>query len=152
MSSADTTVRPAEPRPKFGAQLGGKALVVVLSAAQFGRVRVMGSGPLTIGRARSSELRILDPQVSAEHCRITAVEGEIQPGAAEKTPPGTAASAQSGAAGGRYSIEDRGSTNGTFLNGRRIEGPVSLHYGDRIMIGSTILRFYVEEKPDRAAR
>ncbi len=123
MSGTDTTFRTDEPRPGFGAQLGVKALVVVLSPDQLGLARVIDLTSLTIGRGKTCELRILDPQVSSEHCRIAARQGG-------------------------YSIEDSGSTNGTFVNGRRIEGAQSLHYGDRITIGATIIRFYIEEKPD----
>jgi pSer/pThr/pTyr-binding forkhead associated (FHA) protein len=127
MSDSDTTVRDDEPRPGFRANLGARALVVVLSAERFGQSRVIGREPLTVGRGKDRALRIPDPAVSAEHCGIHAVDG------------------------GGYSIEDSGSTNGTFVNGRRIGGPVSLHYGDRITIGSTILRFFIEEKPEPTA-
>lgn len=40
---------------------------------------------------------------------------------------------------GRYSIEDLGSTNGTYVNGRAIETPVVLEPGDRIEVGATAL-------------
>lgn len=40
---------------------------------------------------------------------------------------------------GRYSIEDLGSTNGTYVNGRAIEGPVTLEPGDRIEVGGSAL-------------
>lgn len=35
-------------------------------------------------------------------------------------------------------LEDLGSTNGTYLNGRRIVGPEALTVGDRIQIGRTM--------------
>jgi len=35
---------------------------------------------------------------------------------------------------GRYLVEDSGSKNGTFLNGRRLAGPAPLQDGDRIRI------------------
>ena len=41
--------------------------------------------------------------------------------------------------GGGFTIEDLGSTNGTFLNGRRIAGAEILSPGDRIMVGATTL-------------
>ncbi len=49
---------------------------------------------------------------------------------------------------GRYSVEDLGSTNGTFVNrGRRlIPGNAhSLNDGDEIIVGKTFLRFYTNE-------
>jgi pSer/pThr/pTyr-binding forkhead associated (FHA) protein len=42
---------------------------------------------------------------------------------------------------GSYFIEDLGSTNGTFVNGRKINYPVELRNGDRINIGKTVLEF-----------
>jgi pSer/pThr/pTyr-binding forkhead associated (FHA) protein len=40
---------------------------------------------------------------------------------------------------GRFVIEDLGSTNGTYVNGRRIDVPTTLEVGDRIEIGATAL-------------
>ena len=38
-------------------------------------------------------------------------------------------------------IEDLGSTNGTYVNGDKLEGPVSLRSGDQIAIGDTVFEF-----------
>jgi pSer/pThr/pTyr-binding forkhead associated (FHA) protein len=122
---ARTMIQEGVPRQAFGARLGKKAFVVVVSSPQLGRLRVIGRTPVTLGRGRSCTLRLTDPTVSAQHCRVAA-RGD-----------------------GGYSLEDRGSTNGTMVNGRRIDGPVELRYGDRIRIGSTIVRFYVEELPEQ---
>ena len=43
----------------------------------------------------------------------------------------------------RYFIRDLASTNGTFVNGRRIRERHELHHEDRIRIGDTILQFTV---------
>lgn len=40
---------------------------------------------------------------------------------------------------GELWLEDLGSTNGTFLNERRIAAPVQVKRGDRVMVGRTIL-------------
>jgi serine/threonine-protein kinase len=70
---------------------------------------------LLIGREASQEGRLgQDAEISRQHARI----------------------ARSGAA---FSIEDLGSTNGTFVNGRRITGPEILSPGDRIQVGATTL-------------
>ena len=42
-------------------------------------------------------------------------------------------------ADGRYLIEDLGSTNGTYVNGRAVEGRVTLEAGDRIELGASAL-------------
>jgi predicted component of type VI protein secretion system len=41
-------------------------------------------------------------------------------------------------ADGRYTIEDLNSTNGTFVNGRKISTPVALREGDLIDLGDTV--------------
>ena len=43
----------------------------------------------------------------------------------------------------RYFIRDLASTNGTFVNGRRIRERHELHHQDRIRIGDTVLQFTV---------
>ncbi len=67
--------------------------------------------PCTIGRGKGSDLHISLDQVSRQHARL-----------------------QSGAGG--LTIEDLGSTNGTFVNLERISGPVPVLSGDRIHLGS----------------
>jgi pSer/pThr/pTyr-binding forkhead associated (FHA) protein len=50
-------------------------------------------------------------------------------------------------ADGRYLIEDLGSTNGTYVNGRAVEGPVTLETGDRIEMGASALIVQVTSPP-----
>ena len=66
----------------------------------------------TIGRSDSADVRIDDPYASSAHARIFP-RGEYM-----------------------Y-IEDMGSTNGTFLNGRLLRQPEQLKVADRIRIGDT---------------
>ena len=42
--------------------------------------------------------------------------------------------------GRSWFIEDRGSTNGTYVNGHRIDRPVALSYGDEVAIGRVRMR------------
>lgn len=42
---------------------------------------------------------------------------------------------------GHAVIEDLGSTNGTYVNGEKLEGPVSLRSGDQIAIGDTVFEY-----------
>lgn len=46
----------------------------------------------------------------------------------------------------KFFIEDQGSKNGTFVNGKQIKKKTPLFYGDKISAGSTIMRFYLEEE------
>ena len=42
--------------------------------------------------------------------------------------------------GRSWFVEDQGSTNGTYINGHRIDRPVALSFGDEIMIGRVRMR------------
>jgi pSer/pThr/pTyr-binding forkhead associated (FHA) protein len=109
------------PRLGFGALLGKKAVLVILSAAQFGEARVVDLPVLVVGRGQSSDFQVHDLLASAEHCRILFKGHE------------------------GFFIEDLTSTNGTFLNARKIAQGTRLQYGDRIVIGATVIRFFLEE-------
>ena len=67
------------------------------------------------GRSRECDIRLADANVSRRHAEVRREEGA-------------------------YWIVDLGSTNGTELNGRRIERE-RLSDGDRITLGSTDVRF-----------
>lgn len=70
-----------------------------------------------IGRGGKCRIRIADPALSGEHCRIYKAEGT-------------------------FFIEDMGSANGTLLNGEDIsEEVVELIDGDKISIGSLMFMF-----------
>jgi len=96
-------------------------------AAQF--QFVMRSGPtpgatfslegdqVIIGRDSTSGVAINDAEVSRKHARLM-----FQ--------------------GGKYVIEDLGSTNGTFVNGQRLAGPVVLKGGDVVSLGEQIVLMY----------
>jgi hypothetical protein len=46
---------------------------------------------------------------------------------------------------GRFTLNDMGSTNGTFLNGELV-GETPLAHGDLIQIGTAVMRFELEKK------
>lgn len=54
---------------------------------------------------------------------------------------------------GHFVVEDLGSTNGTYVNGRRVSGPTVLAPGDEIKLGKTLVKFngVTEETQARAA-
>lgn len=53
--------------------------------------------------------------------------------------------------GDTYILEDMGSGNGTFVNGKKIEGPTELIHNDRIKLGPILLRFEGPESAKVAA-
>jgi hypothetical protein len=76
-----------------------------------------GVGPgLVIGRADGSEVRIEDSYASGRHARLYDRDGHVY-------------------------IEDMNSTNGTYVNGRRLGTQQLLRPRDRIRIGDTEFRF-----------
>jgi pSer/pThr/pTyr-binding forkhead associated (FHA) protein len=70
----------------------------------------------TLGRADSAEIRIDDPFASSAHARVFA-------------------------RGGFMYVEDMGSTNGTYLNGRQLKTAERLKMADVIRIGDTEYRY-----------
>lgn len=46
-------------------------------------------------------------------------------------------------------VEDLGSSNGTFVNNQKIEGPTVVNQGDMIKIGSTALKYLPKGDPER---
>ncbi len=80
-----------------------------------GAVHFVSGNVTTLGRGESNKITIADRSVSREHCRI------------ERT------------AGG-YTVVDRGSTNGTFVNGHRVTR-TTLHNGDSLKVGGVVMRF-----------
>lgn len=69
---------------------------------------------LMIGRADKCHIQLDDTYVSQVHARIFP-KGET------------------------YMVEDQGSTNGTYLNRRRITAPTEVRRGDQIKIGKTVM-------------
>lgn len=72
------------------------------------------SDEVIIGRAEKCHLVLDDSYVSQMHARIFTRDGAVM-------------------------AEDLGSTNGTYVNRRRITSPTELQRGDRVKIGKTVL-------------
>ena len=72
--------------------------------------RILPGSIKTIGRAIGADFILDASLVSRVHCRLTAGAGEIE-------------------------LEDLDSTNGTFVNGQRVDGRARVKAGDRIGVG-----------------
>ncbi|HEY3833020.1 MAG TPA: FHA domain-containing protein [Acidimicrobiia bacterium] len=90
--------------------------------------------------------RLVVTEPAATRGATFAVDGELtigRGGGCTVTLPGdTYAStvhARAYHAGADLWIEDLDSTNGTFVNGTRVESPVHLQRGDKVRVGSTVL-------------
>ena len=69
-----------------------------------------------IGRSTQATVRLADREVSRKHSQIDYGAGE-------------------------YVLHDLGSSNGTYVNGRRIFGPTTLEDGDEVVIGTSKMVF-----------
>ena len=87
---------------------------------QLGQLVVLRGAPLLIGREPGVDVLVEDVSVSRKHARL------------EPRPDGV------------YRLTDLGSSNGTFVNGVRLQsGPV--HNGDRVQFGNVVFLFLTGE-------
>jgi hypothetical protein len=113
-----TPSRPAVSRASARTPRGGRKAKLVI-ASETGRKKQASwdlEGDVSIGRAQECAVSIADEFASNLHSKIYRAEG-------------------------RYYVEDLGSTNGTYVNGRRIHYPTELRNGDRFKIGRTVMEF-----------
>ena len=83
-------------------------------------------GKVILGRSKEASITIPDINLSRAHCSVAA------------TPQG-------------YMLEDLDSTNGTYMNGKRIR-QVLLRENDRIVLGETELEFRARDRVDDTER
>jgi pilus assembly protein CpaF len=81
----------------------------------------------SVGKKKGNDFVLDQNNISRQHCRIIFRDGA-------------------------YSIQDAGSMNGTFLNGRRIMGETPLNHGFMIKVGEVEMTFVDEEVQARAAQ
>ena len=98
-----------------GPELQPRLEVIAAKGHEPGRLFDVGEGA-RLGRAAGSDVHIDDSYASAAHARVYR-------------------------RGGRVFLEDLGSTNGTFVNGRQITRPIPLEPNDTVRIGDTELRY-----------
>jgi hypothetical protein len=96
---------------------GGRLVVETSKALENGRSFPAGPVPLTIGRSEDNAVALTgDEFASGHHARIESQRDGVW-------------------------ILDLGSTNGTFVNGKRLDGRQQLREGDVVQVGDTELRF-----------
>lgn len=89
--------------------------LVVLRGRSATTALKLGDAATTAGRGEDCQLRIKSSQVSRRHCQFFEKNGMLL-------------------------VKDLGSSNGTFLNGKKIEGQRVLEPGDELAIGPVKLR------------
>ena len=92
----------------------GFALKFISGKYQGGEFPLKGDKQLIIGRSSELDMVLVEDMVSRKHAKITM-------------------------SGGKITIEDLGSTNGTFVNGEKVK-TARIKEGDRILIGTSILK------------
>jgi diguanylate cyclase (GGDEF)-like protein len=108
--------------------LPAEHVLVVYAGTHLGRVFPLVPGINIIGRSPGVDLPLPDEEVSRTHAWITL----------------------RGAPGNEVVLEDKGSTNGTFLNDQVITGPTLLAAGDRISVGNHVLKLVAMDPLERA--
>ena len=93
-----------------------KPRLIVVSGMMLGLQIELRDEAVTIGRASECALSLQHPSVSRHHCEISRD-------------------------GNRYFLEDLGSTNRTYLNGKAIRRE-ELHDGDQISVGNNAIKFF----------
>jgi hypothetical protein len=88
-------------------------VVVVRSETQAG-LSFDVNGATVVGRSDQADVRLDDPYASEFHLRLVSQDGTL-------------------------TVSDLGSTNGTYVNGRRITTPTSLQRGDALQVGKTVM-------------
>ena len=101
--------------PDLGAGVQPRLEVVAAMGLEPGTAFDLAEGA-TMGRTDGSDIEIDDPFASSVHARIFPRDQFMY-------------------------IEDMGSTNGTFLNGRRLRAAERLKVGDTVRIGETEYRY-----------
>ncbi len=101
------------PVPRGRGRRSPAELVVVRSESLSGK-RIPVTSATVLGRSEDADVVIDDPYASDFHVRVGLHEGDLV-------------------------AHDLGSTNGTYVNGRRVTVPTALAKGDALQIGKTIL-------------
>ncbi len=106
---------PAAAGPPKSSKRGKAPSHVVVHEPDEGRARsVRLAAAAEIGRGDACAIRVSDTYVSQVHARLYGKNGT-------------------------WYVEDLGSTNGTYLNDRRVGNPVEVHAGDVVRVGKTLL-------------
>lgn len=115
-----TTAQHALETPEEENKSKRQAVLIVMSGPTTGQTVFLESkAKWNLGRLNTSDIVFHDASVSRSHCDLVF------------EPPS------------KWCAEDLGSSNGTYVNGKRIQGRVLLTPGDKIQLGSTIITKFV---------
>ncbi len=92
-----------------------------------GRPLELADGEATLGRSRTSTVRLEHESVSRSHALLTMQQGQV-------------------------TLRDLNSSNGTWVGGKRISGEVRLPDGSRIQLGAAVVEVKIVPPPEPAER
>lgn len=118
---------PAAPTSPGLTALGSPSLampvITMLEGEETSRTWLLGERSLVIGRDLVCDLALADAKSSRKHARLQWMNFDRP-----DEPP-------------EVWLEDLGSTNGTWVNGVRVEEPVRIYERDKVLIGSTLFGY-----------
>jgi pSer/pThr/pTyr-binding forkhead associated (FHA) protein len=91
----------------------GSRVLFVRSESQQGQEFEVGD-VVVLGRSEETDVVLDDPYASEFHLRLVSQENGMM-------------------------LHDLGSTNGTYVNGRRVSAPTEMKRGDTIQVGKTVM-------------
>jgi len=112
--------------PPGGRPGGARSYVLRFISGKYqgGEFPLVNDKPIIVGRSSDLDMVLVEDMVSRKHARISMQQDQIW-------------------------IEDLGSTNGSFVNGEKIKR-ARLKEGDRVLIGTSILKVIAGEGAQRA--
>jgi pSer/pThr/pTyr-binding forkhead associated (FHA) protein len=119
---------PAPKAPTGSSQRPGRSFVLRFISGKYqgGEFPIVPDKQIVVGRSSDLDMVLVEDMVSRKHARIAMQQDQIW-------------------------IEDLGSTNGTFVNGEKIKR-ARLKEGDRVLIGTSILKVIAGDATSPAAR
>jgi pSer/pThr/pTyr-binding forkhead associated (FHA) protein len=110
---ASVQARPADDVARSRRRRRGTLALEFIEPVERGGERVDVATGVTIGRSGECDLSLQDTYLSSRHARVANDEGDL-------------------------SIEDLGSTNGTYVNQELVRGRVHLERGDVVQVGGVL--------------
>lgn len=102
--------QPRQQRPPRGTP----TQLAIIEGGLAGTTIALSGKPILIGRANDSTLVLTDDYASTRHARISELNGV-------------------------WYLEDLGSTNGTYVGTKKVDGPMPIEAGVAIRIGRTVM-------------
>jgi hypothetical protein len=115
----------SESREPFKLSMKHYAMRFISGKYQGGEFPLAASSEVIVGRSSDLDMVLVEDMVSRRHAKITVASDQV-------------------------TIQDLGSTNGTFVNGERIKR-ANLNDGDRVLIGTSIIKLVTTDAAPAAA-